>query len=132
MISSYLKLEICKILRGFFINNSFPDVDEENEPEGVYEEEEIIEPVMIKKSSEKSGDSQDSIDMVFPQLSRKAYTDLNDDKANPYKVYDPVTKGGHVSYTVHGIDNDGPFEGNRRYTDFLLLRSALVARWPGV
>jgi hypothetical protein len=119
-------------MRVFFENNTFPDVDEVNEPEGVYEDEDIIEPVMTKKSSEKSGDSQDSIDMVFPHLNRKVYSDMDEDKDNPYKVYDPVTRGGHVSYTVHGIDNDGPFEGNRRYTDFLLLRSALVARWPGV
>ena len=37
-----------------------------------------------------------------------------------------------MSYTVKGIDNDGPFEGSRRYNDFFHFRNSLVSRWPGV
>ena len=33
---------------------------------------------------------------------------------------------------MKGIDNDGKFEGSRRYTDFYMLREAFVARWPGI
>jgi hypothetical protein len=48
-----------------------------------------------------------------------------------FSVSDP-TKGSHTTYTVRGQDNDGPFEGSRRYNDFHALRNALVASWPGL
>lgn len=48
-----------------------------------------------------------------------------------FTVSDPV-KGGHVTYTVRGFDDDGPFEGQRRYNDFFNLRAAILRRWPGV
>jgi len=47
-----------------------------------------------------------------------------------FSVSDPV-KGGHTTYTVRGQDNDGPFEGSRRYNDFYVLRENLVKCWPG-
>jgi hypothetical protein len=126
-------MHIC----GFLISVkilTISDLDHEvdDEPEGVYEDEEIIEPVMTKKLSEKSIDSEDDVNMIFPHLNKKMHPVMDEDKNNPYKVFDPVIKGSHVSYTIKGIDNDGPFEGNRRYTDFLQFRNALVARWPGV
>ena len=46
-------------------------------------------------------------------------------------VRDPI-KAGHISYTVSGEDDEGPFEGFKRYRDFFSLRQYLVARWPGV
>lgn len=87
-------------------------------------------PDLAKKISAKSNNSQDSVDMVFPHLNRKVTLDTEDSK-NPYSVSHPV-KGSHVSYTVKGIDNDGSFEGSRRYNDFFHFRNALVTRWPGV
>lgn len=48
-----------------------------------------------------------------------------------FSVSDPV-KGSHVTYTVRGHDDDGPFEGSKRYNDFFNLRSVLLQRWPGV
>ena len=47
-----------------------------------------------------------------------------------FTVSDPVNTG-HVSYTVKGVDEDGEFEGSRRYNDFFHIRNALVNRWPG-
>lgn len=47
-----------------------------------------------------------------------------------FTVTDPVNTG-HVTYTIRGKDEDGDFEGSRRYNDFYRLRSALTARWPG-
>ena len=40
--------------------------------------------------------------------------------------------GNHVTYTVIGYDNDGPFKGSRRYNDFHSLRACIMARWPGI
>jgi sorting nexin-1/2 len=48
-----------------------------------------------------------------------------------YSVSDP-TKGSHTTYTVRGVDMEGPFEGSRRYNDFFALRNALVLNWPGL
>lgn len=48
-----------------------------------------------------------------------------------FSVSDPV-KGGHVTYTVRGYDEDGPFEGAKRYNDFFHLRGAILTRWPGI
>ena len=48
-----------------------------------------------------------------------------------FSVSDPV-KGGHTTYTVRGHDDDGPFEGSRRYNDFFTVRDHLVKNWPGV
>ena len=53
-----------------------------------------------------------------------------DDIDSIFTVTDPV-KAGYVSYTVRGRDEDGDFEGQRRYNDFYYLRSSLVKRWPG-
>lgn len=47
-----------------------------------------------------------------------------------FSVTDPVHTG-HVTYTVKGKDEDGEFEGSRRYNDFYHLRQALATRWPG-
>lgn len=47
-----------------------------------------------------------------------------------FTVSDPVNTG-HVTYTVKGKDENGEFEGSRRYNDFYHLRHALLNRWPG-
>ena len=44
---------------------------------------------------------------------------------------DPV-KGSHFTYSIGGIDDEGIFEGSRRYNDFYALREHLVRNWPGV
>ena len=54
-----------------------------------------------------------------------------DDQHESFTVSDPI-KGGHVTYMVRGYDEDGPFEGNKRYNDFYNLRAAIMTRWPGV
>ena len=53
-----------------------------------------------------------------------------DDIESIFTVTDPV-HAGHVSYTIKGRDEDGDFEGQRRYNDFYHLRNALINRWPG-
>lgn len=53
----------------------------------------------------------------------------NDDESI-FQVTDPVNTG-HVSYTVRGKDEEGEFEGQRRYNDFYHLRNSLINRWPG-
>lgn len=49
-----------------------------------------------------------------------------------FSVQNPALTGGHVSYLVKGVDRQGPWDGNRRYSHFHQLREVLVARWPGI
>lgn len=55
-----------------------------------------------------------------------------DPKVKQYTVSNPVKTGGHIKYTVTGIDPDGPFEEVRRFRDFFALKNGLNQRWPGV
>lgn len=48
-----------------------------------------------------------------------------------FEVVDPI-KGSFVTYTIKGYDNEGQFEGARRYSDFFALRNALLTRMPGL
>ena len=43
-----------------------------------------------------------------------------------------LLNGKYVVYKVSGVDERGPFEGNRRYNEFFLLRQVIVANWPGI
>lgn len=49
-------------------------------------------------------------------------------------VTDPLIKDAvqkYVVYCIKGSDKDSPFEVYRRYSNFAVLRVALVKRWPG-
>jgi sorting nexin-1/2 len=43
-----------------------------------------------------------------------------------------VKAGGHIKYTVSGVDSEGPFEDVRRFSQFYALKNALTQRWPGI
>jgi sorting nexin-1/2 len=47
-------------------------------------------------------------------------------------VKNPIKVGGHIRYTVSGLDIDGSFEESRRYKEFFALRTTLAQRWPGI
>jgi sorting nexin-1/2 len=49
-----------------------------------------------------------------------------------FSVKNPIKVGGHIRYTVSGVDSDGPFEESRRYKEFFALRTTLAQRWPGI
>lgn len=58
--------------------------------------------------------------------------DEEDPKSKIFAVSNPVKSGGHIKYTVSGVDGDGPFEESRRFREFYALRNVLVQRWPGI
>ena len=41
-------------------------------------------------------------------------------------------KNGHIEYKCQGNDDDGNWEGSRRYNEFYKLVSVLEKRWPGI
>ena len=56
------------------------------------------------------------------------------DESIKIMVTDPIVKDGvqkYVVYNIKGFDKDGQFEVLRRYSNFYVLRSALLKRWPG-
>lgn len=63
-----------------------------------------------------------------PAAAKASTFQVEDDSV--FTVSDPVNTG-HVTYTVKGKDEDGEFEGSRRYNDFFHLRNSLINRWPG-
>jgi len=53
--------------------------------------------------------------------------------SNPIKMEDNagLKIGQVVKYTVTGVDQQGQFEVQRRYNEFLAVNKALNERWPG-
>ena len=51
------------------------------------------------------------------------------------RVTNPIIKDQrftkHVTYTIIGEDNKGPFEAQRRYKEFNALQNLLNSQWPG-
>src|SRR5437868_2851209 len=57
-------------------------------------------------------------------------SDLGENNVKPYipkifeeenydfSVTNPLLQGGHIVYTVKGLDTKGPWEGQRRYSEF--------------
>ena len=52
-------------------------------------------------------------------------------RAHKFSVTNPVKVGGHVVYTVTGMDGDGDFSEVRRFREFYALGEVLRTRWPG-
>lgn len=66
-------------------------------------------------------------------MSAKAYTpSLLEDENPDFTVSNPLMSGGHIVYSVKGVDKQGTWEGQRRYNEFYVLHEALTRRWPGV
>lgn len=55
-----------------------------------------------------------------------------DPRVKLFSVTNPMKAGGHIKYTVSGVDMDGPFEDVRRFRDFFALKNGLTQRWPGI
>merc|ERR1719469_115105 len=49
-----------------------------------------------------------------------------------YSVKNPHDSGGHIVYEVHGMDDQGEWEGLRRFNEFYVLFECISKRWPGV
>lgn len=44
----------------------------------------------------------------------------------------PQNRGGHIVYTCKGADEQGLWEGERRFNEFYKLHEKLIQAWPGV
>ena len=68
--------------------------------------------------------------MPVPQPAQPNYVAQSSEDTAGFCVSDPV-KGSHITYAVRGIDEEGSFEGQRRYNDFYAVRDHLMRHWPG-
>ena len=48
-----------------------------------------------------------------------------------FNVLNPIKIGGHVKYSVTGVDDEGEFTDVRRFREFHALGQVLRTRWPG-
>lgn len=48
-----------------------------------------------------------------------------------YTVKNPHDSGGHIVYECHGMDDQGEWDGLRRFNEFFLLFECISKRWPG-
>lgn len=51
--------------------------------------------------------------------------DEEDPKVKLFSVTNPVKAGGHIRYTVSGVDSEGEFSETRRFSEFFALRNVL-------
>jgi len=62
-------------------------------------------------------------------------TDANEEPEDPrvqkFTVLNPVKIGGHIKYSVTGVDDEGEFNDVRRFREFHALGQVLRTRWPG-
>jgi len=43
-----------------------------------------------------------------------------------------LVNNSYIIYEISGIDNLGPFDGDRRYNHFHILRNTLSQNYPGI
>ena len=55
----------------------------------------------------------------------------DDPRVLKFSVQNPVKIGGHVKYTVTGMDDEGEFTEVRRFREFYAVGQVLRTRWPG-
>lgn len=49
-----------------------------------------------------------------------------DPRVKKFSVSNPIKSGNHFKYTVNGVDDEGPFEEQRRFREFYALKNALT------
>ena len=65
------------------------------------------------------------------QNEQKAADIFTSEMEFEFSVRNPHDKSGHIVYEVKGRDNQGLFDGTRRFNEFYALHEALTKRWPG-
>ena len=69
---------------------------------------------------------------MMDKLENAFVPTLLGDESKDFTVANPQLQSSHISYFVKGIDKQGPWEGNRRFSHFFALFEVLKTRWPGV
>ena len=62
---------------------------------------------------------------------KEAIEEPEDPRVQKFTVLLPVKIGGHVKYSVTGVDDEGEFTDVRRFREFHALGQVLRTRWPG-
>jgi hypothetical protein len=61
----------------------------------------------------------------------EAVEEPEDPRVQKFTVLNPVKIGGHIKYSVSGVDDEGDFTDVRRFREFHALGQVLRTRWPG-
>ena len=81
------------------------------------------------RNGEDKGD--DNVPLAA-QIDRTFVPILFNDDNMDFAVTNPLLQGSHITYQVKGVDRQGPWEGQRRYSHFHALHETLQLKWPGV
>jgi len=84
-----------------------------------------------EKPSGKEIDQEDANNMdeaVYDQQNEL----VEEGSEADFRCFNPQLRNGHIVYTCKGCDNDGGWEGERRYNEFFKLAEKLEQRWPGI
>mmetsp|Transcript_15382 Transcript_15382/g.26001 ORF Transcript_15382/g.26001 Transcript_15382/m.26001 type:complete len:422 (+) Transcript_15382:65-1330(+) len=84
---------------------------------------------MSEEPLKAEGDGEDQVDAkVFDQNNDL----IQESHEAEFLCYNPSTKSGHTVYTCKGADEQGLWEGERRYNEFFKLHEKLLQGWPGI
>ena len=57
---------------------------------------------------------------------------LEEGNERQFTIINPSMKNGHIEYSCSGVDEQGSWQGDRRYNEFFKLVEQLEKRWPGI
>ena len=85
-----------------------------------------------KKASEIDAEAAKAEEEVNEEVFKQANDLVETVDEQKFTCTDPMDRGGHIVYKCRGADNQGQWEGERRYNNFFNLREKLEQRWPGI
>ena len=78
---------------------------------------EQIDSVGKKEDKEDLEDARNMDENVYKESNVVA----EDESELEFKVCNPQTKSSHIVYTCKGVDSQGAWEGDRRYSEFFKM-----------
>lgn len=84
------------------------------------------------KQGDEENKGEGENDPYLATLEKKFVPTILDIEFPDYIVQNPQLTSSHISYLTKGIDRQGNWEGQRRYSHFHALHDVLRLRWPGI
>lgn len=86
----------------------------------------------ISETEDKAVDKKEQDEDGDGEVYNQSNDVLEDSNEASWKVFNPQIKNGHVEYSCKGQDDNGTWEGDRRFNEFYKMVEQLDKRWPGI
>jgi hypothetical protein len=83
-----------------------------------------------KTTAEEQGKDED--ELVDQQVFNQGNDLIQEGHEAEFMCYNQKNRGGHITYTCKGSDEQGLWEGDRRFSEFFKLLEKLKDAWPGI